>query len=296
MITPRCAQGWKIMSRFLTVALLAVLVALAVPAGQSDQSAPRTPAQPEQVIARTPADEHLCLGNPSNATPDVNHPENYLMEKPQYCLSYNRDHGEANWVAWHLDAGWMGGVDRTNKFKADKDLPEGWYRVLPRDYARTGYDKGHMCPSEDRTHSLEDNSVTFLMTNMIPQKPRNNQVTWKKLEAYCQRLVRQEHKELYIYAGGTVSRGILAKGRVTVPERTWKVILILEAADGNDMDRINQDTRVIAVDMPNDQSIASDWKQYRVSVDAVEAKTGCDFFSRIPREIQSIIESRVDDQ
>ncbi|HYG10172.1 MAG TPA: hypothetical protein VD835_09510, partial [Pyrinomonadaceae bacterium] len=56
--------------------------------------------------------EHLTMGNPSNATTDVNQPTNYLMEKPQYALSYHRDNGRANWVSWHLDSTWMGSAPR----------------------------------------------------------------------------------------------------------------------------------------------------------------------------------------
>ena len=34
------------------------------------------------------------MGNPSNAVTNVAVPYNYLMEKPQYSMSYNRDNGE----------------------------------------------------------------------------------------------------------------------------------------------------------------------------------------------------------
>ena len=48
--------------------------------------------------------EHLTLGNPSGATPDEAQPTNYLLAKPQYALSYNRDQGKPNWVSWHLSS------------------------------------------------------------------------------------------------------------------------------------------------------------------------------------------------
>jgi endonuclease G len=48
--------------------------------------------------------EHLTMGNPSNAVTDVLQPNNYLMEKPQYSLSYSRDNGGPNWVSWHDSA------------------------------------------------------------------------------------------------------------------------------------------------------------------------------------------------
>ena len=49
-----------------------------------------------------PASVHLTFGNPNSATADINQPNNYLMEKPEFTLSYNRDNGGPNWVSWHL--------------------------------------------------------------------------------------------------------------------------------------------------------------------------------------------------
>jgi endonuclease G len=73
--------------------------------------------------------EHLTMGNPSNAATDVNQPTNYLMEKPQYALSYHRNNGRANWVSWHLDSTWMGSAPRQDDFRNDTTLPTGWYQV-----------------------------------------------------------------------------------------------------------------------------------------------------------------------
>ena len=73
------------------------------------------------------------MGNPSNATTDVGVPLNYLMVKPQYALSYNRDNGESNWVSWHLDSSWLGSAARQNDFRNDTTLPAGWYQVQATD-------------------------------------------------------------------------------------------------------------------------------------------------------------------
>ena len=242
-------------------------------------------------------DEHLLMGNPSDAAADVRKPTNYLMVKKQYVLSYHRFNGTANWVAWHVDSTWLGEIKRSNDFRADSSLPEKWYRVHDKSYRRSGYDRGHMCPSGDRTNTQYDNSMTFLMTNMMPQAPNNNQGPWAALEIYCRGLVK-EGKELYIYSGGYGSKGFLDEGRVSIPELTWKVILILNAGE-NDIDRVTDSTRVIAVEMPNDNKLIGkydDWKEFRVSVDEVELKTGYDFFSSIPATIQKIIEERIDNQ
>jgi len=234
------------------------------------------------------------MGNPSNAVTNVNQPLNYLMEKPQYSLSYNRDYGEANWVSWHLDSTWLGSAARQNDFRADTTLPAGWYQVQATDYSGSGFDRGHMCPSADRTITVQANSATFLMTNMIPQMPANNQGPWASLESYCRTLVSQGN-ELYIISGGQGLQFFIANGHVAVPSQTWKVIIVLSVGS-NDVSRVTTTTRTIAVVMPNSGSIGTDWRAYRVSVDQVEAITGFDLFSNVSPSIQNVIEANVDNQ
>lgn len=257
-----------------------------------------------EVVTTAPvsASEHLTMGNPSNATSDVNQPTNFLMEKPQYVLSYHRDRGTAIWTSWHLDPSWLGSAPRQNDFRNDTTLPAGWYQVLGTDYSGSGFDRGHMTPSADRTSTVADNSATFLMTNMIPQAPDNNQGPWANLESYLRTLVTAGN-ELYIISGGFGTGGTgsgggvtttIAAGHVTVPAQTWKVIIVLPQGT-NDVSRVTTSTRTIAVIMPNQQGIRNvDWHTYRVSVDQVEALTGFDFFSNVPVSIQAVIESTVD--
>ena len=237
---------------------------------------------------------HLTMGNPSNAITNVLQPNNYLMEKPQYVLSYSRDNGGPNWVSWHLDNSWLGSTPRQDDFRADTTLPTGWYRVQATDYSGSGFDRGHMCPSADRTVTVTANSSTFLMTNMIPQLPANNQGVWANLESYSRTLVSQGN-ELYIISGGHGLQFFIANGNVAVPAQTWKVIIVLPVGS-NDVSRVTTSTRTIAVVMPNSGSIGSDWRAYRVSVDQVEAITGFDFFSNVSSGIQAVIEGRVDNQ
>ena len=119
-------------------------------------------------------DDNLALGNPSGAGADASSYQNYLLVRPQYILSYHRDRGIPNWVSWHLSSAWLGGTDRQDNFRNDAELPAGWYQVGSNSYVGSGFDRGHQCPSADRTASAVDNSATFLMDNMIPQAPNNN--------------------------------------------------------------------------------------------------------------------------
>jgi endonuclease G, mitochondrial len=243
---------------------------------------------------------HLTMGNPSMAVTDEAYFNNYLLEKEEYVMSYSRDKGTSNWVSWHLDEAWMGSASRQNDFRADSSLPASWYQVGATDYQYSGFDRGHLCPSADRTLSVDDNSNTFFMTNMMPQAPSNNRYAWANLENYCRSMLDGGY-EIYIIAGGYGIGGdgangyaeYLADGKIQVPSNTWKVIMIIPDGD-NDVDRVTTSTRVIAVDMPNSNSVTSDWTQYITSVDQIEAATGYDFFDLVPDAIEDVIEANVD--
>ena len=261
---------------------------------------PGVPSRPSSTNSTEPTrDEQLALGNPSGA--NNSDPDNYLIVKPVYALSYNRQRGTANWVSWHLSAAWKGPFTRANNFRPDPDLPQGWYAAKTTDYTNTGFDRGHLCPSDDRDASPEDNSATFLMTNIVPQAPQHNRVVWKNLEDYC-RLLLAGGNELYITAGvlgsgGTGENGRetkIAEGKITVPASLYKIIVVLPTGS-DDLNRISTNTRVIAVNIPNRQTAADrPWGYYLVSIDELEEKTGYDFLNRLPADLQRILEARKD--
>jgi endonuclease G, mitochondrial len=244
---------------------------------------------------------NLLMGNPSQATSSPSNSENYLIARPQYALSYAKTKGTPNWVAWELNASWLGDSGRVGKFAPDEELPADWERVKPSDYTGSGFDRGHMVNSEDRSRSAQDNIPTFLMTNIIPQSPDNNRGVWVELENYCRKLVRSG-KELFIVSGGHGQGGIgekglkatVGRGKVIVPAVTWKVILVLDKPDSG-VAGVDRHTRTIAVIVPNKQGIKSDpWQQYRVSVNEVENLTGYKFFTSVPADIRSAINSKID--
>ncbi|MDP2324118.1 MAG: DNA/RNA non-specific endonuclease, partial [Gammaproteobacteria bacterium] len=123
--------------------------------------------------------EHqMVLGNPSNSTADPANNISYLIQRDQFALDYNDQRGVPNWVSWNLTTDDLGSSGRSPVFFADPDLPPTFYVVQPTDYQGSGYDRGHMCPSGDRTITRADNDVTFYMSNMVPQAPDNNQGVW----------------------------------------------------------------------------------------------------------------------
>lgn len=275
-----------------------------LPGGQTSITAVASDAQARTanvtinltINAPLPGEDPLLLGNPSNATTDVVNENNYLMNKPQYSLSYNRSRATANWVAWRLDSNWIGSTPRQDDFRPDSTLPSGWYQVLDTDYSGSGYDRGHMCPSGDRTRSVPDNSATFLMTNMVPQLAANNQGPWNDFEIYL-RTLAQSGNEIYIFSGVLGNIGTIAQGRVVVPQYTWKVVLVLPNGN-NDLQRVGKTTRTIAILVPNQPPLnqSSPWRNFRKTVDQIEALTGYDFFSLVPKNTQELIERKRDTQ
>ncbi len=244
--------------------------------------------------------DHMLLGNPSQAAGTTDSFNNYLMDKGFYKISYSRDRGTPNWVSWHLFSGDIDTVDRLDNFRQDSTLPTGWYRVGSTSYSGSGFDRGHNCPSADRTLSYASNSATFLMTNMIPQAPKHNQQTWNNMESYIRSQV-QTGKEAYIIMGsygigGTGSNGFattINNGKVTVPASIWKVVVLLPNGN-NDLARIDTSTRVIAVDVPNNNSVNSNWKLYRTSIDAIEAATGYDILGNVSTMVKGYLKAKVD--
>ena len=249
------------------------------------------------INAPLPNEDPLLFGNPSNATGDIANENNYLMQKPQYSLSYNRSKNDPNWTAWRLDSSWIGSTPRQDDFRPDTTLPNGWYRVDPADYSEPVYDRGHMCPSGDRTNSVPNNSATFLMTNMLPQIPENNQGPWEEFESYC-RTIAGQGNEIYIMSGGTGNLGTIGAtqtNRVVIPQYTWKVVLILPNGS-NDLERVTRSTRTIGIIVPNftPLNINAPWRDFRVTVDAVEVLSGYNFLSQIPKNTQELIERKRD--
>ena len=258
-----------------------------------------SPAEPSSLSGGIDND-HIGLGNPSGATAVSTNSNNYLMVKPQFTLSYNNSRRGPNWVSWHLDSTDIGSASRQDNFRADTTLPSGWYQVTGSEFSGSGFDRGHMTPSGDRTSSVDNNSATFLMTNMLPQAPNNNQIVWETLESYSRKLVAAGY-ELYIISGGHGTGGTGANGYkttvgngVVVPETIWKVIVVLPNGN-NDVSRVSTSTRVIAVMVPNNQTSSNQsWGNYRVSVDSIESLTGYNFLTTVSTSIQNTIEAKVD--
>ncbi|HSU17623.1 DNA/RNA non-specific endonuclease [Longimicrobium sp.] len=227
-----------------------------------------------------------------------------VLSKAQYVSGYNPARGEPDWVSWNLNASQFSGVPRCDCFSADQTLPADVYHVVDFDYRNGGYDRGHMVQSESRTTTDQENATTFLLTNIIPQGAENNQGPWSQFENYLNDLARTSGKEIYVVAGGeyAATPGTLKnEGKVAIPDYTWKVAVIMDGGEGLADVHSAADLQVIAVKMPNlttpgvPQSSVGirnvPWQNFQVTVHQLEQETGYDFLSKLPKQIQILVET-----
>jgi endonuclease G len=250
-----------------------------------------------QARAVIDATKQMQLGNPSGATTDPNNHDHYLIQRTVEAIDYSDTLGEPNWASWDLTASDLGSSGRSPNFITDTSLPSGFYEVTTTDYGGSGYDRGHMCPSADRTDTNTDNALVFLMSNIIPQAPDNNEGVWGTFEDYC-RTLAQSGDELMIICGPSGFNGSLIQPsqRVFTPAYTWKIVVVVPPGTGTALSQITAATRVISLKIPNSNSVSSTWQNYVTSARQIEVDTGFTFFTALPPDIASALRNKVDGQ
>jgi DNA/RNA endonuclease G (NUC1) len=249
----------------------------------------------QSVHATIDASLQMQLGNPSGAIVDTNNHDHYLIQRTVEALDYSDNLGEPNWASWDLTASDIGSSGRSD-FLTDTTLPPNFNWVGTADYTDSGYNRGHMCPSEDRSDNTNDNKLVFYMSNVIPQTADNNQGPWEKLESYCQSLA-QSGDELLIMCGpnGFSGARINTNGPVFIPDYIWKIAVVVPPGSGSALSRITSFTRVIAVNMPNISGIRSvSWTNYITSVNQIQTNTGYTFFTALPPDVAAALRAEVD--
>jgi endonuclease G len=279
--------------RFLTFFLLiSVLFSACNKNDDNNNNTNPNPPQPND-------NDHILLGNPTNATSNAGNGNNYFKDNVYYKIAYSSSRGIPVWVSWHLQSSDVGSTPRQDDFRPD-NLPSSYYAVSSSSYNSSGFDRGHNCPSADRTSSVAANSSTFLMTNIIPQAPNFNQGPWEGLEDYIRNTLVGTNKEAFIVSGNYGTGGknssntltnTIDNGNVAVPQMMWKVAVIIPKGD-NDLNRVDTSAIVLAVNMPNDNSLYTTsnktaWRNYIVKVSTLESASAAagvnlNFLDKIP--------------
>jgi len=238
---------------------------------------------PQASWARVGMDYQMQLGNPTAASVDANNQTHYLIQRAQYAMDYNDTTRQANWVSWSYTTGDTGGTSRQDSYREDTSLPVGFTRIGSATFG-TGLDRGHMCPSGDRTASVADNDATFFMSNMIPQTSQNNQGLWAVFETYCRSLASGGSEVLITCGPGDFGTTSISNG-MKLPGSVWKVVVVAPSGTALATSKVTTASRVIAIKTPNTASVGSSWASYITTVEQIEADTGCKFFSSLPTSV-----------
>ncbi|MBP5420161.1 MAG: DNA/RNA non-specific endonuclease [Bacteroidales bacterium] len=217
--------------------------------------------------APTVTDERIEVSYPSTVANDQ------IVHHLSYTVSYNDKYEQPDWVFYLLTRAMVNGSEkRGEKFLPDPDVKLA--TAVTTDYSKSGYDRGHLCPSADVRHDATAQSETFYMSNISPQEPNFNRGVWKKLEELVRQFVLT-HDSLYIVTGPVLKdklKHIGKRNKVAVPEQFYKIIYTPK--NGGHM---------IGFLMPNKGSNKK-LSTFIVSVDEIESVTGLDFFSDAPNE------------
>ena len=220
-----------------------------------------TTVQQEPVITVQTRFDHLKLGVPGKA--------DTIIDRPGYALGYIEYHEQPAWVIYRLtkEQALTKAAKRGNDFREDPEIPTGSATLA--DYRRSGYDRGHLAPAADMAYSMRTMGDSFFMSNMSPQRPNFNRGVWKDLEAQVRSFAITE-ADVYIVTGPILPKTktvTIGSNKVTVPTHYYKVVY----------DRTPPE-KMIGFILPNDGSNRP-LQDFAVTVDAVEAATGLNFFS-----------------
>tara|TARA_R110002124_G_scaffold99337_1_gene245344 strand:+ start:79562 stop:80380 length:819 start_codon:yes stop_codon:yes gene_type:complete len=200
-----------------------------------------------------------------------------------YSLSYSETHEQAEWVAYPLIKKHLSRNDFERPYFVE-DRKVSTKSADWRNYKKSGYDRGHLCPAGDRRFNYEAYHETFLTSNISPQNHDFNSGVWNSLEQKV-RFWAEKFDGVYVVTGGVLIEGLKGIGdeHVSVPEEFYKIIL--DASDGK--------YKAIAFLIPNSPTDKS-FYDYVVTIDRIEELTGIDFFPNLSKNVQEDLERKID--
>ena len=209
---------------------------------------------------------------PTSTTKQVVHHQNY-------SLSYSEKHEQAEWVAYELKAAHLSKTNYKRPYfeidNAVKTKAAHW-----RNYKKSGFDKGHLCPAGDRKFTKTAHDETFLTSNISPQKHSFNAGVWNRLEQKV-RYWAKKNNGVFVVTGGILENNLKTIGseKVAIPNQFYKIIL----------DYSEPKTKVIAFLFPHKESKKS-LQSFVTSIDKIEQLTDIDFFPSLADDLESKLE------
>lgn len=217
------------------------------------------------------------------------------------CIEWDCTRKAQRWTAYQLyGANSVTNWNRNNwkntewggdPFQPDPDLPAD-VRTELEQYRRSGYDRGHICPSADRLNSKDANEQTFYLSNMHPQINAFNAGVWLNMENKIRVWNQPSFRDtLYVVKGGTIDGDdkiirITDKG-LPVPKYFFMAILC------KNKDSSQSGYKAMAFWVEHTANQDTDLRKYVISIDELEEKTGIDFFCNLPDDIEEKVEGNL---
>lgn len=201
-----------------------------------------------------------------------------------FRLAYDEAREQARWVAYELRASRLDApvVERRDRFRADPAVRSESASL--KDYYKSGFDRGHLLPAAAMRWDSAAMADCFFLSNISPQRPGFNRGIWRKLEAHIRELTKK-HERLLVLTGPVFDpekpTTEIGPNGVDIPPAYFKVILDAQqpAIVGG------------AYLLPHEAS-KKPLAHFLVPIDSLEARTGLDFFPRLPDEAERILEAR----
>lgn len=204
-----------------------------------------------------------------------------IVQRNGFAFSYAEEYEQAEWVAYVLSDADLAHTDFDRPFFIE-DPKVKTHSADWRNYKKSGYDKGHLCPAGDRKSSYKDFEETFFTSNISPQLHDFNDGVWSRLEQKV-RYWAKKQDGLYVITGGVLSENLktIGKEEVAVPNYFYKILLSKDHK------------KMIGFLVPHK---ASDKPLYEfvTDVDTIERMTGIDFFPKLPDSAETKMEKSSD--
>lgn len=214
-----------------------------------------------------------------------------------YSFLYDRTYKTALWVAYATsNSGDFkdNNVGRNDAWAYDPAIDQSWQQNLSGAYSSSGlsYDRGHQVASNDKQTTTEQNQQTFYYTNMTPQYSSLNQGQWNTLEGKVQGVatVTTGSDILYVVTGplfeGTLATVTDKSGNeCKVPSGYWKCLMKCSFSSEGEMSAAVGCAYLVDTNSSNTAPTAT-------TIDAIESRTGFDFFVNLPDDLESAAESK----
>jgi endonuclease G len=208
---------------------------------------------------------------------------NQIIKHDYFALSYSEKHEQAEWVAYELKKGYV----RNSNFKRPYFIEDSKVKTGSadwRNYKKSGYDKGHLCPAGDMEFAINAYNDTFFTSNISPQIHDFNGGIWNRLEQKT-RYWATKYDGVYVITGGILNSSLktIGKEEVSVPNYFYKILL----------DNSNGQYKMIAFLVPSKKSNKPLY-DFVVSVDRIEKMTGIDFFPKLNDKTENSLEKSSD--